>query len=203
MLWSAREAAGLGAATPFIAVVGPSGVGKDSLLSYGRQNLAGDARFVFPKRRITRPQERDEEKRRQGEDYIHVSEATFRQFCDEGRFCLWWTAHGNSYGIPIESQSDSAAGRIVAANLSRTVLPQALALFPGLIVAEVWARPQTIAERSFARGRETADNIVDRLAREAPIEVACPIIRIDNDGAPELAGEAFVDLLMRCANQAR
>jgi ribose 1,5-bisphosphokinase PhnN len=37
-----------------VLVVGPSGVGKDSVLRYAMAHFAQDARFVFPKRCVTR-----------------------------------------------------------------------------------------------------------------------------------------------------
>ena len=41
----------------FVAVVGPSGAGKDTIMDAARVALAGDTRFHFVRRIITRPQE--------------------------------------------------------------------------------------------------------------------------------------------------
>jgi ribose 1,5-bisphosphokinase len=60
----------------------------------------------------------------------------------------------------------------------------------------ITARPDILAERLAARGRETADAIRKRLDRAAPENViAADTVVIDNSGALEDAGEALVSLL--------
>ena len=95
----------------FVAVVGPSGAGKDTLINFARERLAGDARFVFARRVVTRPADAGSE--------VHDSfgAAEFDAALAAGAFGLNWSAHGLRYGLPIGLDDDIAAGRTVIANL--------------------------------------------------------------------------------------
>ena len=53
-----------------VLVVGPSGAGKDTLIRLARAALAGDPRYVFPRRLVTRPPSADE-------DNDQIDEAAF------------------------------------------------------------------------------------------------------------------------------
>ncbi|WP_323769490.1 phosphonate metabolism protein/1,5-bisphosphokinase (PRPP-forming) PhnN [Antarctobacter sp.] len=161
----------------FIAVVGPSGVGKDSVMA---ALAARDPRFVVARRMITRPEEAG------GEDHTGVSGAEFDRIETDGGFALSWRAHRLSYGIPTEVDADIAKGRDVLANLSRGVLARAQARFDRFAVLSLTAPVEVLAQRLAGRGRETADQIADRLGRTAsPLPNGLPVISVENTGPLE------------------
>jgi phosphonate metabolism protein PhnN/1,5-bisphosphokinase (PRPP-forming) len=174
-----------------VGVVGPSGAGKDTLMAGARAALEGDARFRFVQRSITRPAEAG------GEDHLSLSAEAFEAHRAAGGFALWWDAHGLRYGIPADIAGDLAAGRVVVANLSRTVLAEAAALLP-LLVLEISAPIDVLAARLAARGREAAADIAARLGREAPLPAGLRVARVMNDGPVE-AGIAAVLAVLRGA----
>ena len=57
------------------------------------------------------------------------------------------------------------------ANVSRAALPDARRIFRGLRVLALTARPEVLAARLAARGRETAEDIAERLARAGEFTV--------------------------------
>ena len=154
------------------AVVGPSGAGKDTLLAGA---LAARPDLVLVRRVITRPTEAG------GEDFEGVTPADFARRKAAGQFALDWQAHGLSYGIPA-AQIDPA--RDVLFNGSRAALPAAHARFSGLVVIVVTAPVAVLAERLAARGRETAEDIAQRLQRAGYEVPAGPDVRqVVNDGS--------------------
>jgi ribose 1,5-bisphosphokinase len=171
-----------------VGVVGPSGAGKDTLMDGARAALAGDARFVFARRVITRPAEAG------GEDHLPATAAEFARMRDQGAFALWWDAHGLSYGIPADFAAQAGQGRVVVANLSRGVLADAAARFP-LLVLEITAPIELRAARLAARGRESVEDVARRLSREAPLPAGLNIRRVVNDGTREQGVSAVVTVL--------
>lgn len=173
-----------------VVVVGPSGAGKDSVMSYAARHFADQARVKFVRRVITRPADAG------GEAHQAIDADGFRRREAEGGFAVSWDAHGLSYGIPRETLDDLADGVTLIANGSRSALPAFAAIYPRLKVVVVTARPDILAERLAARGRESAEAIAKRLDRAMPeIMVASDTVVIDNSGALDDAGEAFVLVL--------
>ena len=175
-----------------VLIVGPSGVGKDALISYCRSGLVGVDAVVFPRRAITRAAGAGTE------EHDTVSEAEFQRRAGAGGFSLSWRAHGLGYGVPATIEHDLAAGRTVVVNVSRSIVDDARRRYRPLAVVSVVASPEILAARLRGRGRETDEDIGRRLERAASVEVdGTDVIRLDNSGALETAGETLLRLLVR------
>lgn len=157
-----------------IAVVGPSGVGKDSVMA-GLQSVTPSLYLV--RRVITRAPNLG------GEDYNAVSVSQFEAMAEEGAFAVYWGAHGLHYGIPITVKYQLGKGTDCLVNFSRKALGQAAEVFPRLVVLNITAKPETIADRLTARARETEDEISKRLAEaDKPLPAGLNVIHLANDG---------------------
>lgn len=177
----------------FVAVVGPSGAGKDSLIGFARDRLEASGRVVFVRRVVTRAADGG------SEDHESMDAVAFAAAERDGAFALNWDAHGLRYGLPIGLEKDLAAGRVVVANLSRAQIPALLERYPNALVVAVSADIEVIAKRLANRGRETADSIQLRLSRNVVDRLPPSTVRIDNSGSLEVAGEQFVLLLQDAA----
>jgi ribose 1,5-bisphosphokinase len=155
-----------------VAVVGPSGAGKDTLIAHAK-HLRPDLHLV--RRVITRPSDAG------GEDFEGVTLAEFAIRKAKGEFALDWQAHGLHYALP---QAELAGRGLRLFNGSRAALPGALRLFPALKVILVTAPEAVLAARLSARGRECAGDVSERLARaDFAMPPGIPYVTIQNDGS--------------------
>lgn len=167
----------------FIAVVGPSGVGKDTLM----EAAAARTDMVLARRIITRPSEAG------GEDFEGVSDAEFDRRLMAGEFALDWPAHGLRYAIPAEIDTILAKGHNVLANLSRAVLPQLAARFEHHRIVLLTAAPEVLAARLSARGRESAEDVSQRLERASfQVEQGLMPVIVENNGSLDQAISDFI-----------
>lgn len=172
----------------FVAVVGPSGAGKDTLI-HGLREALPPHRFVFPRRLITRPPDASEAS-------CFLDEQAFAQARARGAFLLDWEANGLSYAIPREAGDAIGDGRHVVANLSRKAVPALRTVLPKVFVVHVTARPEVIEARLKARGRETSEAQRQRLARGLRLDAELEAdMRIDNSGAVEESINALLAAL--------
>lgn len=172
-----------------VAVVGPSGAGKDTVIDGARRRLAGAPAIVFVRRVVTRPAGAG------GEDHIPATAEEFAATKAAGGFLLDWEAHGVRYGIPASVAGDVAAGLVCVANLSRAAVAEARRLLPTTVV-EITAPLAVLADRLARRGRESAADIAERLERAGTVPVDADTV-IVNDGAPDQAIAALIALLAR------
>ncbi|UZF91667.1 phosphonate metabolism protein/1,5-bisphosphokinase (PRPP-forming) PhnN [Bosea sp. NBC_00550] len=180
-------AAAAALAGALVLVVGPSGAGKDTLMDGARAEFAGDGRFRFARRLITRPAMLG------AEDHDSCDEAAFAAAETRGEMALSWRAHGLSYGIPASELDGIADGTVVIANISRGTIAAAERLAARVVVVNITAPAAVLAKRLAARGRESEADIAARLAREAPLEAEhAQIVTIMNDRS---IAEATGDLL--------
>lgn len=173
-----------------IVVVGPSGAGKDSLIRAANKHFSDNDRVAFVRRVITRDCDPASE--------VHesVDRAAFEKMQKDDRFAVHWEAHGLLYGIPVETHEQISAGSVLIANGSRGALGLFQAAYPQLTIVSVTARPEVLAERLAARGRENADAIQNRLQRDVGAEFnGHSVITIDNSGVLEVAVNQFVTLI--------
>ncbi len=181
----------------FVAVAGPSGSGKDSLIAYARDRLGhlhNDNDIVFARRAITRPALPGTE------EHDTLSKADFERARAAGRFALSWCANGLSYGLPASLDDEMRAGRVVVANVSRAVIPQLGQRYAQVVPVIVTAPRNVLARRLSSRGRETMEEVLARLERSEAGMVPVPgAIVIDNSGSLEEAGNRFLEILRKAA----
>ncbi|MEM6897157.1 MAG: phosphonate metabolism protein/1,5-bisphosphokinase (PRPP-forming) PhnN [Pseudomonadota bacterium] len=139
-----------------VGVVGPSGVGKDSVM----EAMAAAREDVFLVRRaITRSEHLG------GEAFDGVTEEQFDVMIEDDAFALHWPAHGMRYGVPWSELQRLQKGGIGLVNLSRATLAKAEAQFDRFVTLHLSAPKEVLAQRLSARGRESEDEIEERLAR--------------------------------------
>ncbi|MEW5964405.1 MAG: phosphonate metabolism protein/1,5-bisphosphokinase (PRPP-forming) PhnN [Pseudomonadota bacterium] len=172
-----------------IAVVGPSGAGKDTLIEYCRRMFAGDARVVFPTRVISRAPHHSEA-------HVPATVDAFESGAARDGYALSWAAHDLLYALPRAIDDDIRAGRVVVANLSRAALPAARCRYARIVVVHVDAPIPLRAARLAGRGREAEHEIASRMARTVEtFDPASADAAIVNDGTIEDAGDRLAALI--------
>lgn len=171
----------------FIAIAGPSGAGKDTLINAAlarRPDLARARRVIAPPRPGM------------GEDAQMIEPDAFAARAAAGDFVLTWDAHGMHYAIPREVEAILREGRHVLANLSRTRLHAASMAFSPFRAIAIHTDEDVLRQRLHARGREDAADISARLkraSRSMPEGLGATVV--DNSGSLNAAIEAFITAL--------
>jgi len=173
-----------------VLVVGPSGAGKDTLMSALKERLKDRAGVQFARRAITR------EADALAEDHDTLSREEFDLLVSVGETALSWEAHGLGYVLPKSCDAFIRSGGTVIANGSRKVLKQAADKYRTAIVLLITAPTDILADRLAARGRETKEEIRKRLERaDLEPENVPNLIRIENTSTVEAGVDAMMEAL--------
>ncbi|WP_221794656.1 thymidine phosphorylase [Oceanobacter mangrovi] len=177
------------AAGMLVLVVGPSGVGKDTLIDLTLQRLYGH-KVGRAMRVVSRPADAG------GEDHIAVSESEFAEWQRSGRLLTSWQAHDLHYGLQADIPARIAAGETVIANVSRKVVRQLAELDLPVTLIEITASKEVLKQRLIERGRESMEGVQQRLnSLEWDIPEGIPFVRIVNDKTLEYGINRFLDAL--------
>ncbi len=176
----------------FFAIVGASGVGKDTLLDGAKARLEHTGQFYFPTRLITRPEDAG------GEEHQSISSAEYVQMVRDDKFSLWWSAHEMHYALPDTVYDKLRFNNHVVANISRRMVDEAVDKFNQVEVIEITASPETIRKRLLSRGRESEAEIMVRQLREITPNWAAKahVTSITNDGSVSEAVDRLIQTLI-------
>ena len=173
----------------FFYVVGPSGAGKDTLIAGAKAALPASD-YAFARRVITRPAGSA------GEDHEAADEAAFVEAEARGEFLISWQAHGLRYGLRKDLLDSIESGRHVIANGSRAAASELIGRVPRLVIVEVSAPDDVLAQRIAGRRREQGAAVTARVERKTPpLPAHVTIVRVNNDGAPEQGVARFIEAI--------
>ncbi|MBN2335592.1 AbrB/MazE/SpoVT family DNA-binding domain-containing protein [Candidatus Bathyarchaeota archaeon] len=148
-------------------VLGSSGSGKDTLIQRIIEKYPENLPSLRLARRVvTKKTVKDVE------DFDSVEPETFLRMKTDGKFILDWQSYDNYYGVRGEVATWLREGHPVIANVSRSVVEQAEKLFPEVRTILVHVPIEVMAERIINRGRETFEEVLDRLIRAQETEAA-------------------------------
>jgi ribose 1,5-bisphosphokinase len=145
-------------------LVGPSGVGKDTLLSHLKKHHYSDHQPLVGHRYITRPVREDDE------NHIELAEFDFNRRKESGLFLFDWKSHGHQYAIGKEARKWVKDGQDVIVNGSRRYLAEARARYKKLVPIWMTVDEEILRQRLRQRGRETDDQIEHRIKRNRELE---------------------------------
>jgi ribose 1,5-bisphosphokinase len=173
-------------------LMGPSGSGKDALMTGVREHFDGQGPVLFAHRYITRCW------RSGGENHIELSDEEFDQRLRAGLFAMHWRANDCRYGIGLEVEGWLSSGHSVLVNGSREHLEEARKRFGNrLVPVLVCVEANQLKQRLLARGREPLQQIEQRLERNQRFMNALEdqSIMLDNSGALDQSIARFAALL--------
>jgi ribose 1,5-bisphosphokinase len=145
-------------------LVGPSGVGKDTLLHSLKLVQYAEFQPLVAHRYITRPV------RANDENHVELSEWDFNRRKEAGLFLFDWKSHGYQYAIGREVKKWVKEGHNVIVNGSRNYLSQAREIYGKLVPIWITVSEDILRQRLAQRGRESEEQIKQRIQRNRELE---------------------------------
>lgn len=166
-------------------VVGPSGAGKDTLISEASSKCPD---IIVMTRSVTRPTTDDANREISIDEFSELKRANY--------FALSWDAHGLHYGITRELEEMLASGQSVIVNGSRSIVEEAREKFSPLRIIHVTAPLDILSRRLRQRGREDEFDIDRRIGRSSRGTPKGPdVVTIDNSKSVEEGLAAFIEAI--------
>ena len=176
-----------------IYMVGPSGVGKDSLLAWLLRRPYYDlpAPLHIARRSITRLEDGGTE------THEPLTDKQFENLQTAGAFAMCWHANGLHYGIRHTELAPIAKGTCVLVNGSRAFVPTLRQQWPGASVLHIQAPQDVVRNRLLARGREKGEDLEARIRRSQEFGATRSPgdMELVNAGSLELSGYELLALL--------
>ena len=175
-----------------IYLIGASGAGKDTVLEELRASIS-DANTLIAHRYVFRQNEHNAF----FENQISLTADEFSKRSKNGFFAMEWHAHSASYGIGSEIDIWLNAGKHVIVNGSRQYLTTMHEKYPDACVVALVVDDDVLRARLKARGRESQNEIEERIARNTRLSKAIPenAVCVDNSGELKQTILQFTDLL--------
>jgi len=176
-----------------IYMVGPSGVGKDSLLAWLLRRPYYDlpAPLHIARRSITRLEDGGTE------THEPLTDKQFENLQTAGAFAMCWHANGLHYGIRHTELAPMTKGYWVLVNGSRAYVPTLRRNWPGASVLHIQAPQDVVRNRLLARGREKGEDLEARIRRSQEFGATRSPgdMELVNAGSLELSGYELLALL--------
>jgi ribose 1,5-bisphosphokinase len=163
-----------------VLIVGASGVGKDTLLQTIKDKI--NANFIT--RYINRIPSNSE-------NNYYVDKQAFNTLKDNDFFVSTWEAHENLYGIA-KNQIKKGLNII---SVSRSAISDFEKSYADVVTIEITLSKDILYDRLKSRGRETEEQIQQRLNRVYDTIKANRLIKFKNDKSIQESSKEFVNLL--------
>lgn len=168
--------------TKIVLIVGPSGVGKDTLLRKLKSRVNIDINFV--NRYITRLPDKNESN-------YYLDDYAFELLKHNGLFISTWSAHDNLYGIA----KNSIQNGLNIISISRSKIRDFENYIDNVYTINITVPKDILRHRLETRGRENSLEIEKRLNRSYEKIEANRLIEFDNSKDIETSAKDFICLI--------